>query len=209
MGRYMKTALIVGFVVGCGSSSSTQDTAVAPAVPDLSGTWVLNADASDDPRAQMEELMAQAGGSRPGGRSGASPGGRKDGRRGGQQPDGEGDGDRREQMRHAMQAALQARSSFTLSQTDAGITFSYGDGSELTLRSDNKKLEQETAWGGEVEIRAKWEGRFLEVERKFDGGTEVTEEYFLSFMTDQLYVVVSLETGRGEPIMFRRVYDPQ
>ncbi len=61
-----------------------------------------------------------------------------------------------------MQATLQARSRFTLFQTDAGITFSYGDGSELTLRSDNKKLEQETAWGGEVEIRARWEGRFLE-----------------------------------------------
>ena len=39
------------------------------------------------------------------------------------------------------------------------------------------------------------------------GGGKVTEDYLKSQDGTQLFVIVSLDTGRGRSVEFRRVYD--
>src|SRR5207245_2540991 len=61
--------------------------------------------------------------------------------------------------------------------------------------------------GGDVQIKAQWQGNDLVVERKVSGGGKVTEDYLRSQDGKQLYVIVSFDGGRGRTIDFRRVYD--
>lgn len=61
--------------------------------------------------------------------------------------------------------------------------------------------------GGDVETKAHWQGNDFVVERKVSGGGKVTEDYLKSRDGKQLFVIVSLDTGRGRSVEFRRVYD--
>jgi hypothetical protein len=64
-----------------------------------------------------------------------------------------------------------------------------------------------SAGGGDVEIKARWQGNDFVVERKVSGGGKVTEDYLRSQDGKQLFVIVSVENGRGRSMDFRRVYE--
>jgi len=61
--------------------------------------------------------------------------------------------------------------------------------------------------GGDIELKGHWQGNDFIVERKVSGGGTVTENYLRSQDGKQRFVIVSLDTGRGRSIEFRRVYD--
>src|SRR6266576_2159626 len=76
-----------------------------------------------------------------------------------------------------------------------------------SVDGDRRKLKQSVEGGGDVEIKAHWQGNDFVVERKVSGGGKVTEDYLRSQDGKQLYVIVKFEGGRGRSIEFRRVYD--
>ena len=187
--------VVVALSMACGSSQRSDQ--VAPdEVEDLSGTWILNADKSDRPGDQMGSGEIGGGGTMmpPPGGMGRRPGGR-----GGIDP---------EKMRRTMEVAREAVQRFTLKQTDTTVTISYNDMPPRVFHTDGRKVEQETEAGDKIEVEAYWQGRYLMVSRKVDGGGTITEQYFKSSVTDQLEVITRIELGRmPRPMQFLRVYD--
>ena len=186
---------------------------------DLSGSWQIDRDASDDPRQEIAEAASgrrgpgsagQMGGSRPGGRGGFG------GARGGGGGRGAGGGNRgefteedREQMRQIRQSATALIQQFTIVQTDSAITFAFDDTAQLLLLTDGRKLKQEIDVLGDVEIKAKWKDGALVVERKMDGA-KITEHYSRPQYTERLIVTTKVEFSRlPRAIEFQRVYDPK
>ncbi len=151
--------------------------------PDLSGHWTYNPAQSDNPRSMMQRRDS-VGGDRPGGDRPGGFGGGRGGFGGGRAP-----------------AAL------TIVASDSGLTFTSDTGAALVLYGDGRKLKQSVEGGGDVEIKAHWQGNDFVVERKVSGGGKVTEDYLRSQDGKQLYVIVSVDGGRGRTSDFRRVYD--
>jgi len=183
--------------------------------PDLSGHWTYNATQSDNPRSMMQRRDS-AGGDRDGGFGDARGG--YGGGRGGFGGRGFGRGgrggrgtdmtdERRERMRQTMDLAYRPPATLTIVASDSGLTFTSDTGAALVLYGDGRKLKQSVEGGGDVEIKAHWQGNDFVVERKVSGGGKVTEDYLRSQDGKQLYVIVSVDGGRGRTSDFRRVYD--
>jgi hypothetical protein len=196
--------LLSAIIMGC--SSSQQFDPVAPEDVNLSGTWLLNAEESDDPREQMDQMGQAGGGMRPSGGTRPSGGG-GGGMRGGRGGMAGGTMDP-ERMRQTMDMVRQAVRRIDLQQGDSTVTLIYNQGRSLLLHIDGRALKQELQAGAKMEIRAGWKGKYFIVERKIDGGGKITEEYMIPTDTDQLYVITRLEIDRmPQPLEFRRVYD--
>ena len=183
--------------------------------PDLSGHWTYNAAQSDNPRSMMQRRDS-AGGDRGGG--GGEARGGYGGGRGGFGGRGFGRGGRggrgtdmtdeqRERMRQTMDLAFRPPAALTIMASDSALTFTSDTGAALVLYGDGRKLKQSVEGGGDVEIKAHWQGNDFVVERKVSGGGKVTEDYLRSQDGKQLYVIVSVDGGRGRTSDFRRVYD--
>ena len=200
-----------GALIGCGSSQLSFDPA-APQDVNLTGTWILNAEESDDPSEQMDQ-MGQGGAGTRGGAMGdqTSPGGGKGGGRGGGRGRGGGSGGvgiDPARLRETMDMVREAVRRIDVQQRDSTVTIIYDQGSANLLYTDGRKLEQELRGGAKMEIRAGWKGKYFIVEREIDGGGKITEEYMILTDTDQLYVITRLEIDRmPQPLEFRRVYD--
>lgn len=213
--------LVAGY--GCASSSQGSASPVVPEGVDLSGTWVLNEEESDSVGGMDRMMLGARGGEGPA--TGGMTGGRPTGGRGVRPPGGRGgmgggrggmrggapQGNRidPEKMRQTMQMAMDPIRRFTISQDDSTVSFITDWQEPLLVRFDGTKLEREYDWG-KLSIKAGWYGRGLVVERAVDDGGTVLDRYVLSTTTDQLFVVTRVEVGRmaGEPIEFRKVYDP-
>jgi hypothetical protein len=115
--------------------------------------------------------------------------------------------EQRQRMRQTAQLAFRAPAAFTIAQTDSTLTFTSDSGAALVLFSDGRKLKQQVDSGGNVEIKAHWQGNDFVVERQVSGGGRVTEDYLRSEDGKQLFVIVNFDPGRGRSIDFRRVYD--
>jgi len=206
------TILSLGVLLGAvimACSSSQQFDEVAPQDVDLSGIWILNADESDDPREQMDQMGGGTGGGGMRGGGGARPsGGMGGGMRGGRGGTGGGAMDP-EKMQQTMEMVRQAARRIDLQQGDSTVTLVYDRAHSLMLHTDGRGLEQELPAGAKMEITAGWKGRYFVVEREIDGGGKITEEYMISTRTGQLYVITRLELGSRmpQPLEFRRVYD--
>ena len=183
--------------------------------PDLSGHWTYNPAQSDNPRSMMQRRDS-VGGDRPGGdRPGGFGGGRGGfgGGRGGFGRGGRGGrgtdmtDEQRERMRQTMDLAFRPPAALTIMASDSALTFTSDTGAALVLYGDGRKLKQSVEGGGDVEIKAHWQGNDFVVERKVSGGGKVTEDYLRSQDGKQLYVIVSVDGGRGRTSDFRRVYD--
>jgi hypothetical protein len=201
---------IIAVAVAVACSSSQQFNQVAPEEVDLSGTWILNPEESDDPSGQMDQMGGGAGGGgmRGGGGGGMRPsGGMGGGMRGGR--GGMGGGMDPEKMRQTTEMVRQAAQCIGLQQGDSTVTLMFDQQRSLVLHIDGRELEQELPAGTKMEIRAGWKGRYFVVEREIDGGGKITEEYTISSGTGQLYVITRLELNdrMPQPLEFRRVYD--
>ena len=118
--------------------------------------------------------------------------------------------EQRARMRETMQLAFQAPATLTIAQNDSTMAFTADTGAAVTLYGDGRKVKQTVAGGAgdiEVDLKARWQGNDFVVERKVSGGGKVTEDYLRSRDGKQLFVIVSLDNGRGRSIEFRRVYD--
>ncbi len=178
-------------IVGCDEPTGSQNAANASLAAsdqsDLSGSWVLNLDESDDPREQFgsrEDRLRRR-------RSGSL--------------DAEGEGPRRGGGRR-----LRAGRQFEITQDDGSVTFSYGsygNGLSRTLQTDGQIITRELS-GGEVEIRAFWSDGDLVVERTGSEGGTFTQTYSLSDDGAQLFLTIRVEHDRLDgPIELRLVYE--
>jgi len=114
-----------------------------------------------------------------------------------------------QQMLQTMQMATQAPRRIVVDQHDSTVTIRDGGRRALMLHTNWKKVRQENENGGEVDIRARWQGRELHIERDVHLGGKVLQKYYISADTDRLHVETSLEMGRGgPPRVFHFVYDP-
>jgi len=116
--------------------------------------------------------------------------------------------EQRERMRQTMDLAFRAPAALTIVASDSTLTFTSDSGSALVLYGDGRKFKQSVEGSGDIEIKARWQGNDFVVERKVSGGGKVTEDYLRSQDGKQLFVIVSVDPGRGRTIDFRRVYDP-
>jgi len=198
----------LALVAGTGAS------AVHAQRPDLSGRWTFNAAQSDNPRDRTQPGDTAGGtqrGSGGGGRRGGFGGGRRGmgggGGGGGREGMGGMSDEQRARMRQTLQLAFQAPATLVISETDSTLGFTPDSGAALVLYADGRKLKQTVEGGGDVEIKARWQGNDFVVERKVSGGGKVTEDYLRSRDGKQLFVIVALDNVRGRSVEFRRVYD--
>ena len=115
--------------------------------------------------------------------------------------------EQRARTRQTMGLAFQAPSVLSISESDSTVSVTPDSGAVVDLYADGRKVKQTVEGGGDIEIKAHWQGNDFVVERKVSGGGKVTEDYLKSQDGKQLFVIVSLDTGRGRSVEFRRVYD--
>jgi hypothetical protein len=153
----------------------------------VAGQWMLNRALSDDP---TDQLMNVRGGAQPPG--GAEAGGR---------PPPSAGASMFEVIRRAVER-------FGIDQTDSTVSIAYPD-HEVHLFTDGRKQKIAAADDREVEVRSRWEGQGLVIQRRVDGGLILTEQYSVHSNTGRLHVLTRLEGDRlPMPISFMRVYDP-
>lgn len=182
-------------------------------LPDLSGTWVLNNDESDDPREQLREVRddptppsgGNAGKRRPStpraGNIRRTPG-EPAAARSAQERDGDVEG-----MRIFIEMTLQPARRITIAQPDSTVVLSSDGGRSVVLVTDGRLRKDSLTAETPIEITATWEesGHLLVVRRI--EGREMRERYSRSPETDQLIVETHLRLVRGDPVAIRRVYD--
>jgi hypothetical protein len=177
----------------CALVSSTMFSQHKAQATNLTGSWTLNKDLSDDPAKAVETIHGQRSG-----RSGHGPW-MHGGGRGGMD---------RAQM-DAMRRALESPARLTITQADGSITFREGDSGSQTLTTNNKKqtvrLDNRT-----IEVRTRWDSGRLVKETSLADGMKLTETYSLVSEPRQLHVMVKLEGSRiPRPVNLRRWYDAE
>jgi hypothetical protein len=222
--RWLSTTGLYLVLLAAGSARpATAATAPAPAAtPDLSGTWTLNEELSQDPRtalreAQGKEHQGGGGGRRGGGRRGGGfPAGGGGGNAGGdssdtgnarRSPDGAGT----EDEGHAgNDFGLEAKE-LHLKAEGTQLTLAEADGTiRQVLHTDGRKMSEEKPGVGTVKTQAQWKDGALEVVTQLPKGRTKTEIYEMTHDRKRLYVLVTLEGfGKMPTVTFRRVYDPE
>lgn len=181
----------------------------AAETPDLSGTWEMDKELSEDPMEKMRERPSSGmrGGGPGGGRGGpgrGGPGGPGGGRGGGARSDGQS----REEMRERMREARVGLERLEIAQSGSEVLITYADSREQVLTTDNKKSTIETPFG-EGTIRARWrdDGGLLvktRTERR-----KTAETYYVTRDGRMMTVLVEMDTGgpMGR-VSFKRIYRP-
>jgi hypothetical protein len=168
---------------------------------DLSGTWKLDRERSDDPAQKLRE----GGGSS---RRGSGGGGGFRGRRGGGgfgghhgRPTDEGE------ENGATDSSQDPRAFDLLSivHHDPELKITDGLGREHVLYTDGRKIEEERS-AGTMKIRAKWKDGRVVVATTPEHGAKITETYAVTADRSSMTVTTKIE-GRGRELEFRRVYD--
>jgi len=155
---------------------------------DLSGTWKLNPDASDNPR----EVLGNRRGQGP--RAGARP---DSGTRGFRGPGGPG----------ARRGGGPGDRTLTITQTDQTVTLSHGPRRSISFTPNGQAVTKEGR-GGEHQVTATWEGEVLVVEHSGPRGGTMTRSFQLSADGQQLIVTNKISGGpSGETVEFRTVFD--
>lgn len=207
------SGLCTASMIACASGSGAT---LAPENLDLSGSWVLNVELSDNPREMMQQDgmgggamggRPTGGGRRPGGGGGRPSGGM--GGRGGMRGGAPSQMDQ-QRMQQTIRMATQAPRRIVVDQQDSTITIRDGGGRTLTLHTNWKKVTQEIENDGELDIRARWQERDLQIEREVHDGGKILEEFSISYSGDRLHVEKRLEMGRGgRAQIFHFVYDSE
>ena len=166
--------------------------AAAPlSLPDLSGTWRLNRQLSDDPSKVLRDGSSDAGAP-----SGWSRRGR--GRMGGAG---------RERSEPAADPEMfSSGETLTIRHREPELSLTDAAGRERTVYTDARKSEEERSRGGTTKVTARWKDGHVEIVSVPERGPRVVETYAVTADRRQLTVTTRLERGRGA-ITIRRVYD--
>jgi hypothetical protein len=185
---------------------------ISTGLPNLAGTWTLDAALSDPPQQVARELREDTGGAAAdqlfgfGGGQGAGHGQGR-GRRGGQaprtsKPEPLADADRKllDKLTEMVQFPP---TTLTISQSNNDVTIA-GEALHADGRSDTRQVE-----GGSVERTTTWEGPLLVVREKVGHAGTLRTTYSIVTATRQLLVRVNFERdGQLGPFEIRLVYDP-
>ncbi len=181
----------------------------------LSGSWKLNRDESDDARKKMQEARGgsgdrNGGGDRggrgrmgsgypnPGGGGGRGPYG---GHRGGT---GGGQGDEGRQRMHEL---FNPANSLTIAQKDAEVDLTDDQSRKRVFYTDGRQLQTSTD-DKYQELAAHWEGSRLVSEEKGFRDQKIVRTFELAPGGQRLYETLQLDNGRsGSPVVIRYVYD--
>lgn len=182
---------------------------------DLAGSWKLNEDLSQDPRAMRPgggDHGPRGGGRPPGGPPGGPRGG-GGGRPSGPPPEGGpgGEGFRRPPLpRGQIVAMAGGATSLQIEAEGPQLTVIYGDGENRHLLfTDGRKIrsESEQEEGQEIVQRTRWREEHLEIETTA-GKSKVTELWVLTNDHKRIFATVEMDMpGGGRKMSFRRVWD--
>jgi hypothetical protein len=199
----MHARLFVSLVLAPLVVLSAAASVAAQAPADLSGTWRLNADASDAPGTGAGDSDSGFSGGfgiparQPMGGFGAP---------GPMAPPGAIDPEVRKQRMELMRELLEPIRRVTIAQDARSVSFTYEDGRTVRYRTDGK-AEKHQAINGVVETETRWKKAKLVRKTNLDDGTTVEETFTVD---SPRTLVIQLETsggpGRRKPL--RRVYDP-
>lgn len=187
-------SLVLGLSVGLAASSAWAQSP-APAKPDLSGSWRLNLQRSDDVKA----LIAEAAGSQyvaGGGRDRLLPRGN------------EGSEVERLEMRQWLVAtADRARSEPLVLEQDAS-ELKAGFGDDVRIFYFGREATSQDARGVKRKTRMSWKGEQLLIEETGDDKMRLTHLYTLLPGAENLIVAYHLAGGSLEkPLELRLVFD--
>jgi hypothetical protein len=179
--------------------------------PDLSGSWVLNTDLSEDPgekiqaavkKARNSQTMRNAGRGRP---DDVSGGGGRRGGFGGFMSSLFGGRDR---VSSATQGLFGTSETLLIKHKDPVLQVTTANGRKRTVHTDNRGSSI-SAIGGDVDQKiftAGWESKMLVIESTSDAGPDVYEEFKL-LDEGQLSVHMYLQLPMmSEPVAIHRVY---
>jgi len=213
--RKPRNLALVGLALGASLALRALD------MPNLSGTWRLDKDASDDPKKVMEEARAAApggGGSggggghgggghgHGGGGSGAMGGMGSSGGSGGRHGSGSGPGGQSGTSGPdpEMLAALET---LTISHAEPMLTIQAASGRERVVFTDGRVIEEERSHGGKTKVEAQWKDGRIQIVSKSETGTKVTEAFSITADGAHLTVTTTMEGGRMGTVTIRRIYD--
>ncbi len=175
-------------------------------LPNLSGNWQLNKDASDDPAKVMQDARASGGsggGGRGGGWSGGGGGmGHHHGGGGGSRSGGDSSG-----SPESYSDRFAALDTLQIQHKEPSLTITDSAGRERTIYTDGRKTEEEHSHGGTTAVTASWKDGHLEVVSRPETGSKITETYAVAADGSQLTVTTMVEGGRSGSFTIRRVYD--
>jgi len=173
-------------------------------LPNLSGTWQLNKDQSDDPEKVIKDARSESGGGR--GSSGGGMGmGRHHGGGGGGGGSRGGSGD--SSSSGGFNERFAALETLQIQHKDPTLEITDAAGRERTLYTDGRKTEEEHSYGGTTAVTASWKDGHLEVVSKPESGAKITETYAVAADRSQMTVTTKVEGGRSGSYTIRRVYD--
>jgi len=209
--RNPRTLVLFGLALGASLALRGLD------MPNLSGTWQLDRDASDDPKKVMEEARAASPGGRPGGGGGHGGGGHghggggmggvgSSGGSGGRHGSGSGSGGEPSASGPdpEMLAALET---LTISHAEPKLTIQDASGRERVVFTDGRVIEEERSHGGKTKVEAQWKDGRIEIVSKPETGAKVTEAFSITADGSHLTVTTKLEGGRTGTVTIRRIYD--
>ena len=190
-------------------------------MPNLSGTWQLDKNASDDPKKVMEEARAAApggggygGGGGHGGGAGHGHGGGGSGGMGGMGSSGgsggrhgSGPGSGEPNAPGPDPEMLAALETLTISHSEPKLTITDASGRERVVFTDGRVIEEERSHGGKTKVEAQWKDGHIEIVSKPETGAKVTEAFSITADGSQLTVTTKMEGGRMGTVTIRRIYD--
>jgi hypothetical protein len=186
------------------SSQTNAPPSSVPRTKNLTGTWRLNVDDSDDPRKKLQQAHgssrgSQGGARRSGGMGGRWPAGGLGGRGTGS---GESDSDRQK-----MQLFLQPAQQLVVLQKEPEIDVTDDDDRKFALYTDNRKIEKSKD-PNHQEFAAKWDQFRLVAEGKDPHGNKYQRSYEVLEGNQQLRETLFLKVGRNDTeIAIHYVYD--
>ena len=181
-------------------------------MPDLSGTWQLNKDASDDAEKILSDARASGGSGGGsgggGGMSGGMGGGRSHGHGGG--GGGGGRGGSHGQDGASSQGSgdwFAALKTLQIQHKEPELTITDAAGRVRVVYTDGRKTEEERSHGGTTVVTASWKDGHVEIVSKPETGPKMTEDFTITADGSQLTVTTKMEGGRGPAVTIHRVYD--
>jgi hypothetical protein len=180
------------------SLASEEKPKVASGVPDLSGSWVLDKDLSDDAHQKMRDAAERPRGGygRPG-MGGPGMGGPGVG-----MPPTVISGD--DDAGDSMHAIFDPAEELSVYQGQPEIVMDEKFVRRRTLHADGKKYKAEN---GMSEVKTQWkEGRLI-VETRGFRGRKTTETWELNATGKRLTALIKVASGFGPAVTIKRVYD--
>ena len=194
---------------------ATEVNSISLAKPDLSGTWVLNRELSENPQEKINESRQQVGNTRGNksmsdrrgdGQGGKGSGGKHSGIKNNYAGNKE-NGRRQESLPQELQAILKASETLELKHEEPLLTIITKD-SQQRVYTDFRGTSVSVSGGmNQIITTAGWESDVLVVESTMNGGRFI-QQFNLNAESRQLWVSTLISTSRlPKHIQFNRVYE--